>query len=68
MTRSWIPIAMATVMITGCAEAPNVAQSSIAPLAQPVLATTVGNYRMEKPIDVGRFPEQVRSYCAPDHG
>jgi hypothetical protein len=53
MTKSWIPIAMATVMIAGCAETPHIAQSPIAPLTQPVLATTVGNYRMEKPIEVG---------------
>ena len=32
-----------------------------------LLAAGVAGY-LEKPIDVGRFPEQVRSYCAPDRG
>ncbi len=30
-----------------------------------LLAAGFAGY-LEKPIDVGRFPEQVRSYCAPD--
>jgi CheY-like chemotaxis protein len=32
-----------------------------------LLAAGFAGY-LEKPIDVGRFPEQVRTYCAPDRG